>query len=214
MSQACVRRLAGMVGVVVLGTLPAVPAAEGIPGGFVGIWRSLCPLVADDHGFVDAAAWRSMLHLPASGTPRSIDHWTSVEAVSSASDAFPWGSRLQVSHYEQGRTSLWIDDPRINLKDGYRSEVSISGTDPKGQLPMASVEKAMDRLGFRKIGGIEPYGRDGESVFVRNVDTSERLTVRFGKGPETIPYVSGITLVGYRRDHRWTIPPVQGACDP
>jgi hypothetical protein len=70
----------------------------------------------------------------------------------------------------------------------------------------------MSALGFRKIGTIDPYGRDGEYVFVRTVDTNERLNVRYQKGPETIAYVSGLTLVGYRRENRWSIPPVAGAC--
>jgi len=194
-----------------LGPCEAVSAATGVPGGFVGVWRTLCPVIADGHGFVDQATWRSMLHLPAATAAQNIDQWTSVETTSSQ-DASGWGARLQTSRYEGGKTSAWIDDPRLSLNNGYRSELSISGTDPEGQLSLASVEKTMSALGFRKIGTIDPYGRDGEYVFVRTVDTNERLNVRYQKGPETIAYVSGLTLVGYRRENRWSIPPVAGAC--
>jgi hypothetical protein len=190
---------------------PLTSAAEGVPGGYAGFWHALCPLVAEGHGFVDSATWRSMVHQHAPAAPRNIDQWTQVEVISS-DDVYRWGSRLQTSRYEAGRTSVWIEDPRLSLKEGERSELSISGTDPEGQLSLASVEKAMDALGFRKIGAIDPYGRDGEYIYVRVNDPNERLNVRFQKGPETIAHVSGFTLVGYRWNNRPASPKMDGAC--
>ncbi|UPG89565.1 hypothetical protein L2Y96_19545 [Luteibacter aegosomaticola] len=195
-----------------LSAFPVLSIAEGVPGGYAGVWRTLCPLIADGHGFVDSASWHAMFRLPDGDKPQRIDPWTSVEAFSS-DGAFRWGTRLQTSRFEDGKTSAWTEDAGISLKQGSRSELSVSGTDPEGQLSLASVEKAMDKLGFRKIGTVDPYGRDSAYVFVRVDDAHERLDVRYEKGPETIAHVSGLTLTGYRRDNSWTLPHVEGACN-
>ncbi|QDE40970.1 hypothetical protein FIV34_18010 [Luteibacter pinisoli] len=213
MSPHHLRYIAGWLALFGMVAYPTTSPASGVPGGYAAAWRQLCPLIADAHGFVDSAAWRAMLRLPSANQPGHVDHWTSIETVSS-DEPFGWGSRLQTSRYEAGRTSAWIEDPHLNLKEGYRSELSISGTSPDGQLALASVESAMGKLGFRKIGTVDPYGRDGEYVFVRVADPNERLNVRFEKGPETTPVVSGLTLVGYRWDNRRATAQVKNACEP
>ncbi|MGN6479320.1 hypothetical protein [Luteibacter sp.] len=211
MKQRCLLHLSALLSLLGLGAFPAISQAEGVPGGYAGVWRSLCPLIANAHGFVDSVAWRSMFHLPSEKAPIAIDHWTSMEAFSSA-DGLSWGTRLTTSRYEAGKTSAWIEDPRVTMVTGYRSELSVTGPDPEGQLSLESVEKTMSKLGFRRIGSIDPYGRSGEYIFVRTADTNERLNIRFEKGPETIAYVAGISLTGYQRDNHWTLPRIEGAC--
>ncbi len=184
-------------------------AADASIESFTHLWEALCPVAGYRHAFVDFGDLQSLLGVDPE-KPVSIDPWTSV-SVSRIDDSSRFTARLEVSRFDNGRTSGWIEQDPSDSRIEMRSELTLFIYTAKGHLTVHALEKSLTQLGFHELSNKWPGARMGEKVYGKD-QFFEEVRIRYIEAAENAPDVRGITLIGYRWKGQPTIPVIQGAC--
>ena len=177
--------------------------------GYGHLWKVLCPVIGYRHGFVEFGDLQRLLGIH-TAKPTKIDAWTSVVSMT-AENPSKLSVRLDVSRYENGRTSGSIQQYPYNTLSEMRSELSLSMLPVGDHLTVDTLAKDLGKLGFRELGGVVPSTWMGEKVYGRD-NGPEEVRIRYIEGVEEAPDVGGITVIGYRWKGEQVVPVTQGAC--
>lgn len=180
------------------------------PDDYVAIWKTLCPVAGYRHAFVGFDDLPGLIGVHAD-RPISIDPWTRIWTRTFDGQG-RFTVRLEVSRFDQGRTSGWIAQVPLDKRMAFRSDLRIDLLAFRRQLALASVVTDLNLLGYEEIGTRSPKGGGiGEKTYLRRMFGDE-VRVRYTEGVESAPSVAGITVIGYRFDGQAVAAGVARAC--